>query len=78
MKITQTRYSKFYQKILYIKDIIDELSKYDENTEVFVNDDEGHERICIKFDVLKDKYFLHGKVQPIVIRLIGSLNNLQR
>ena len=27
-----------------IKDIIDELSKYDENTEVFVNDDEGHER----------------------------------
>ena len=59
--------------IVKIKDIIDELSKYDENTEVFVNDDEGHERICIKFDVLKDKYFLHGKVQPTVIRLIGSL-----
>lgn len=39
----------------------------------FVNDDEGHECIGIKFDVLKDKYFLHGKVQPIVIRLIGSL-----
>ena len=59
--------------IMKIKDILDELSKYDENIEVFVNDDEGHERIGIKFDVLKDKYFLHGKLQPIVIRLIGSL-----
>ena len=56
-----------------IKDILDELSKYDENTEVFVNDDEGHEHIGIKFEILKDKYFLHCKVQPIVIRLIGSL-----
>ena len=56
--------------IMKIKDIIDELSKYDENTEVFVNDDEGHEHIGIKFDVLKDKYFLHGKLQPIAIRLI--------
>lgn len=56
-----------------IKDIIDELSKYDENTEVFVSDDEGHECISIKFDVLKDKYFIHGRVQPIVIRLVGSL-----
>lgn len=59
--------------IMKIKDIVDELSKYDLDTEVFVNDDEGHECIGIKFDVLKDKYFLHGKVQPIVIRLIGSL-----
>ena len=56
-----------------IRDLINELNKYDENTEVFVNDEEGHERIYIKFDVLKDKYFLHDKVQPIVIRLIGSL-----
>ena len=56
-----------------IKDIVDELSKYDENIEVLVNDDEGHEHIGIKFEILKDKYFLHGKVQPIVIRLIGSL-----
>ena len=56
-----------------IRDLINELSKYDENTEVFVNDDEGHERIGIKFYVLKDKYFLHGKVQSIVIKLIGSL-----
>ena len=56
-----------------IKDILDELGKYDQNTEVFVNDDECHECIGIKFEVLKDKYFLHGKVQPIVIRLIGSL-----
>ena len=56
-----------------IKDILDELSKYDEDTEVFVNDDEGHERIGIKFEILKGKYFLHGRVQPIVIRLIGSL-----
>ena len=56
-----------------IKDIIDELTKYDENTEVFVNDGDGHECIGIKFDILKDKYFLHGKVQPIIIRLIGSL-----
>lgn len=55
-----------------IKDLIDELSKYDENTEVFVNDEEGHERIDIKFDVLKDKLFLYDKVQPIVIRLIGE------
>ena len=45
-----------------IKDIIDELSKYDKDTEVFVNDDECHECISIKFDVLKDKYFLHDKV----------------
>ena len=56
-----------------IKDILDELSKYDENTEVFVNDDEGHECISIKLDVLKYKYYLHDKVQPIAIRLIGSL-----
>ena len=56
-----------------IRDLINELNKYDENTEVFVNDEEGHERIYIKFDVLKDKYFLHDKVQPIVIRLVGSL-----
>ena len=56
-----------------IRDLINELNKYDENTEVFVNDEEGHERIYIKFDVLKDKYFLHGKVQPIVSRLVGSL-----
>ena len=56
-----------------IKDIVYELSKYDENIEVFVNDDEGHEHIGIKFEILKDKYFLHGKLQPIVIRLIGSL-----
>ena len=56
-----------------IKDILDELSKYDENTEVFVNDDEGHEHIGINFKVLKDKYFLHGRVKPIVIRLVGSL-----
>ena len=55
-----------------IKDILDELSKYDENTEVFVNDEEGHEHIGIKFEVLKDKYFLHGRVQPIVIRLMGE------
>ena len=55
-----------------IRDLINELNKYDENTEVFVNDEEGHERIYIKFDVLKDKYFLHGKVQPVVIRLIGE------
>lgn len=59
--------------VMKIKDIIDELSKYDQNTEVFVNDDEGHECIGIKFDVLKDKYFLHSKLQPIVIRLIGLL-----
>ena len=55
-----------------IKDLIDELSKYDEDNEVFVNDEEGHERIDIKFDVLKDKLFLYDKVQPIVIRLIGE------
>lgn len=55
-----------------IKDLVDELNKYDENTEVFVFDEEGHERIEIKFDVLKDQFFLHGKVQPVVIRLIGK------
>jgi hypothetical protein len=44
-----------------IKDIVNELSKYDENTEVFVYDEEGHERIEIKFDVIKDKFFLYGK-----------------
>lgn len=55
-----------------IKDLINELNKYDENAEVFVNDEEGHERIDIKFDVLKDKYFLYGKTQPVAIRLIGE------
>lgn len=40
-----------------IKDLINELNKYDENTEVFVNDDEGHERIDIEFDVLKRQVF---------------------
>lgn len=52
-----------------IKDLVNELNKYDENTEVFVYDEEGHERIDIKFDVLKDKFFLYGKVQPVVIIL---------
>ena len=46
-----------------IRDLINELNKYDENTEVFVNDEDGHERIGIKFDVLKDKLFLYDKVQ---------------
>lgn len=55
-----------------IKDLVNELSKYDENTEVFVYDEEGHERIDIEFDVIKDKFFLYGKVQPVVIRLIGK------
>lgn len=55
-----------------IKDLVNELSKYDENTEVFAYDEEGHERIEIKFDVIKDQFFLHGKVQPVVIRLIGK------
>ena len=55
-----------------IIDLINELNKYDENTEVFVNDEEGHERIDVMLDVLKDKFFLHGKVQPVVIRLIGE------
>ena len=55
-----------------IKDLVNELNKYDGNTEVFVNDEEGHERIDIKFDVLKDKFFLYDKVQPVVIRLIGK------
>ena len=55
-----------------IKDLVNELNKYDENAEVFVNDKEGHERIDIKFNVLKDKYFLYGKIQHVVIRLIGE------
>ena len=55
-----------------IRDLINELNKYDENTEVFVNDEDGHERIGIKFDVLKDKCFLYDKIQPVVIRLIGE------
>ena len=55
-----------------IKDLVNELNKYDENTEVFANDEEGHERIGIKFDVLKDKYFLYDKIQPVVIKLIGK------
>ena len=54
-----------------IKDLVNELNKYDENAEVLVNDEEGHERIDIKFDVLKDKLFLYDKIQPLVIRLIG-------
>lgn len=52
--------------------MVNELNKYDENTEVFVYNEEGHERIDIKFDVLKGQFFLYGKVQPVVIRLIGN------
>ena len=44
-----------------IKDLINELNKYDENAEVFVNDEEGHERIDIKFDVLKTSTFFMVK-----------------
>ena len=55
-----------------IRDLINELNKYDENTEVFVNDEDGHERIGIKFDVLKDKLFLYDKIQPVVIKLTGK------
>jgi hypothetical protein len=55
-----------------IKDLVNKLNKYDENTEVFVYDEEGHERINIKVDVIKDKFFLYGKVQPVVVRLIGK------
>ena len=55
-----------------IKDLVNELNKYDDNTEVFANDEEGHERIFIKLDVLKDKFFLYGLIQPVVIRLIGE------
>ena len=40
-----------------IKDLVNELNKYDENTEVFVNDEEGHERIGIKFDVSNVKAY---------------------
>lgn len=35
-----------------IKDLVNELNKYNENTEVFVNDEEGHERIDLKIDVI--------------------------
>ena len=55
-----------------IKYLVNELNKYDENTEVFVNDEEGHERIDVMLDVLKDKLFLCDKIQPVVIRLIGK------
>lgn len=64
-----------------IRDLINERNKYDENTEVFVNDEDGHERIGIKLDVLKDKYFLYGKTQSVAIRLIGEgsfKNNIYR
>ena len=54
-----------------IKDLVNELNKYDENTEVFVNDEDCHERIDIKFDVIKDKFLLNGRLQT-VIRLIGK------
>lgn len=54
-----------------IKDLVNELNKYDENTEVFVYDEEGHERINIKFDVTKDKFLLDGRLQTVV-RLIGK------
>ena len=55
-----------------IKYLVNELNKYDDNTEVFVNDEEGHERIDVKLDVLKDKFFLCDKIQHVVIRLIGE------
>ena len=54
-----------------IKDLVNKLSKYDENTEVFVNDEEGHDRIDLNVDVIKDKFLLDGRLQT-VIRLIGK------
>lgn len=54
-----------------IKDLVNELSKYDENIEVFVNDEEGHERIDLSVDVIKNKFLLDGRLQT-VIRLIGK------
>lgn len=60
-----------------IKDIVNELNKYDENTEVFVYDEVSHERIDITFDVLKDKFFLYGKVQPYV-KLISKLDDVEK
>ena len=55
-----------------IKDLVNELNKYDENAEVFANDEECYERVDVKFDVLKDKFFLYGKTQSVAIRLIGE------
>ena len=55
-----------------IKDLVNWLSKYDENAEVLVNDEEAHERIGIKFEVLKYKFFLYDKTQSVAIRLIGE------
>ena len=50
-----------------IKDLVSELSKYDENTEVFVYDEKGYERIDIKFDVLKDKFFFTVKYNQLLL-----------
>lgn len=56
-----------------IKYLVNELNKYDKNTEVFVNDGEGHERIDPKFDMIEDKFLFDGKLQT-VIQLIGKYN----
>ena len=55
-----------------IKDLVNELNKYDQNAEVVANDEECYERVDVKFDVLKDKFFLYGKTQSVAIRLIGE------
>lgn len=50
-----------------IKDIINEFSKYDENTEVFIFYEEGHERIEIKFDVIKINFFFMAKYSQLLL-----------
>ena len=53
-----------------IKDLINELSSFDEDTEVFVCNKDGLEKRAIEIGVTS-KFFLDGKFQT-VIRLLGS------
>lgn len=53
-----------------IKDLINELNNFDENTEVFVYNEDGLEKRAIEIDVTNN-FFLDGKTQA-VIRLLGS------
>lgn len=53
-----------------IKDLINELNSFDEDTEVFVYNKDGLEKRAIEIGITS-KFFLDGKFQT-VIRLIGS------
>lgn len=53
-----------------VKELITKLSNFDEDTEVFVRNEDGFEKRAIEIDTTNN-FLLDGKTQT-VIRLLGS------